>query len=164
MRNGMMAVGHADIRVGAAAELSCHLERDDAGDIGAVGQPLEIKHQLGMFIEIVWNPYRTFQIGRNSVAVWSWQPLSVMRCSISRTDIQVFAHYGTVALRPRSSAAWPFPELPNPECFCLSAFRHSLRRGPPRPNSRSKTTRGLFSIGSGMVGVRHTNVFMYTQL
>ena len=29
---------------------------------------------------------------------------------------------------------------------------------------RSKTTRGLISIGSGVVGVRHEIVFMYVQL
>ena len=34
----------------------------------------------------------------------------------------------------------------------------------PSPNMRSKTTRGLFSIGSGMVGVFQENVFWYTQL
>jgi len=31
---------------------------------------------------------------------------------------------------------------------------------PGRPNSRSKTTRGLVSIGSGIVGVFHDIEFM----
>ena len=31
---------------------------------------------------------------------------------------------------------------------------------PPSPKRRSKTTRGLFSIGSGVVGSRHAMVFM----
>ena len=31
---------------------------------------------------------------------------------------------------------------------------------PGRPNSRSNTTRGLISIGSGVVGVLHESVFM----
>ena len=31
---------------------------------------------------------------------------------------------------------------------------------PPSPNSRSNTTRGLFSIGSGVVGLRHAIVFV----
>jgi hypothetical protein len=35
---------------------------------------------------------------------------------------------------------------------------------PPLPNNRSKTTRGLFSVGSGVVGVLHDKVFKYTQL
>jgi hypothetical protein len=35
---------------------------------------------------------------------------------------------------------------------------------PPLPNNRSKTTRGLFSVGSGVVGVLHDSVFKYTQL
>ena len=32
------------------------------------------------------------------------------------------------------------------------------------PNIRSNTARGLFSIGSGVVGVRHAIVFAYAQL
>ena len=35
---------------------------------------------------------------------------------------------------------------------------------PGTPNSRSKTTRGLVSIGSGVVGEDHEMVFMYEQL
>ena len=31
---------------------------------------------------------------------------------------------------------------------------------PPAPNIRSNTLRGLISIGSGVVGVRHESVFM----
>src|SRR4030095_11476605 len=34
----------------------------------------------------------------------------------------------------------------------------------PSPNMRSKTTRGLISIGIGAVGVLHEIVFMYVQL
>ncbi len=35
---------------------------------------------------------------------------------------------------------------------------------PLSPNIRSNTTRGLFSIGSGVVGLRHDSVFAYAQL
>ena len=35
---------------------------------------------------------------------------------------------------------------------------------PGPPNSRSNTTRGLISIGSGVVGVLHEMVFVYAQL
>ena len=35
---------------------------------------------------------------------------------------------------------------------------------PPSPNSRSNTTRGFASVGSGVVGVDHASVFVYTQL
>ena len=48
-----------------------------------------------------------------------------------------------------------------------SLIRASLTAGsvlPLSPNSRSKTTRGLFSIGSGVVGVRHEIVLVYAQL
>ncbi len=45
----------------------------------------------------------------------------------------------------------------------LRSLRNCARRSavePPSPKSRSKTTRGLFSIGSGVVGSRHAMVFM----
>ena len=35
---------------------------------------------------------------------------------------------------------------------------------PGRPNRRSNTTRGLISIGSGVVGELHEIVFVYAQL
>ena len=35
---------------------------------------------------------------------------------------------------------------------------------PPLPNKRSNTTRGLFSLGIGVVGELHDSVFKYTQL
>ncbi len=41
---------------------------------------------------------------------------------------------------------------------CMRAMRWAAV--PARPNMRSKTTRGLISIGSGVVGVRHEIVFM----
>src|SRR3954454_3653762 len=34
----------------------------------------------------------------------------------------------------------------------------------PSPNKRSKTRRGLYSIGSGVVGVRQETVLVYAQL
>jgi hypothetical protein len=34
---------------------------------------------------------------------------------------------------------------------------------PGRPNNRSKTTRGLISIGTGVVADDHEIVFMYWQ-
>jgi hypothetical protein len=43
-----------------------------------------------------------------------------------------------------------------------SAFRSAAE--PPSPNSRSKTTRGFASVGSGVVFDDHASVFMYTQL
>ena len=45
-------------------------------------------------------------------------------------------------------------------------FMRSTRSSfvPPSPNSRSNTTLGLFSTGSGVVGDCHDTVFMYAQL
>ena len=49
----------------------------------------------------------------------------------------------------------------------LRSRRRSTSRSaavPPSPNRRSNTTRGLFSIGSGVVGVRQEIVYRYWQL
>ena len=44
-------------------------------------------------------------------------------------------------------------------CFCRRRARRTAGSAEPlSPNSRSKTARGLFSIGSGWVGVRHEMV------
>ena len=44
-------------------------------------------------------------------------------------------------------------------CFCRRRARRTAGSAEPlSPNSRSNTARGLFSIGSGMVGVRHEMV------
>ena len=47
-----------------------------------------------------------------------------------------------------------------------SCFRRIIRSAavPPSPNSRSKTARGLLSIGIGVVGDFHEKVCWYTQL
>ena len=47
---------------------------------------------------------------------------------------------------------------------CARACASRCADVPPSPNSRSNTTRGLFSVGSGVVGELHDSVFMYTQL
>ena len=46
----------------------------------------------------------------------------------------------------------------------MRALRTAGSVEPLSPNSRSNTARGLFSIGSGMVGVRHEIVWVYAQL
>ena len=46
----------------------------------------------------------------------------------------------------------------------LHARQRAAPAFPARPNSRSNTTRGLISIGSGVVGDAHEIVFMYAQL
>ena len=65
----------------------------------------------------------------------------------------------SAAPRPRSRCA----RSSVTESRMLRSLRSSASRSarvPPPPKSRSKTTRGLFSIGSGVVGVRHATVFM----
>src|SRR5262245_371680 len=49
----------------------------------------------------------------------------------------------------------------------LRSWRDCAQRcalAPRLPTSRSNTTRVLFSVGSGVVGVLHDSVFRYTQL
>ena len=47
--------------------------------------------------------------------------------------------------------------------FCASRACRAAGVAPSPPNIRSNTTRGLISIGSGWVGVRHEIVLMYEQ-
>ncbi len=70
--------------------------------------------------------------------------------AIGRPDASLEARH---VLADRIEDAAPPPHL-----------REPLRAVPPSPNSRSNTTRGLFSVGSGVVGVRQESVFMYAQL
>src|SRR5262249_54312846 len=46
MRAGMMGIAKSDLRIGAAAHLMAHHERDDARHVGLPGQNHEIGHQL----------------------------------------------------------------------------------------------------------------------
>ena len=46
----------------------------------------------------------------------------------------------------------------------MRARRAAASVVPLPPKSRSKTTRGLFSIGSGVVSLSQLRVFAYTQL
>ena len=83
-----------------------------------------------------------------------------MRRSISRT----LSRYSVTRLR--SFAPRPFCKRGTAAVTAsrmLSSSSMRARRSgtvPPSPNRRSNTTRGLISIGSGVVGVRHEIVFM----
>ena len=48
-------------------------------------------------------------------------------------------------------------------CSSMRLSRISASVLPLSPNNRSNSARGLFSIGSGVVGVRHAIVFEYAQ-
>ena len=51
VRDRMMRVGHADLRIGAAAELAAHHERDDARQVALVREHLQVEHQLRVLVE-----------------------------------------------------------------------------------------------------------------
>ena len=49
-------------------------------------------------------------------------------------------------------------------CWRIRASRAARSVLPLSPNSRSNTDRGLYSIGSGCVELRHEMVWVYAQL
>jgi hypothetical protein len=56
VRDRMMRIGHADLRVGHAAVLATHHEGDDARQIALIGQHLQVDHQ----------PHVRFPVGGNA--------------------------------------------------------------------------------------------------
>ena len=61
MRQPVMAFGDADFRIGAEVQLASEHERRDARDVGAVGQPLQLVHQLHVLVEPLRHALGTIQ-------------------------------------------------------------------------------------------------------
>ena len=58
VRRRVVRLRHADLRVGAATVLAADHEADDAGQVGLVGQHLQVEHQLRVLVEGGGNPQR----------------------------------------------------------------------------------------------------------
>ena len=61
VRQPVMPFGDADLRIGAEVQLATEHERDDARDVGAERQPLQLVHQLDVLVEALGNTGRTFE-------------------------------------------------------------------------------------------------------
>src|SRR5438132_310216 len=89
-----------------------------------------------------------------------------MRRSISRTESRYsVTRLRSLELRPRSKVdTRSSTESRMLRFLLISASRAAESVLSLDPKSRSNTARGLFSIGSGVVGVRHEHVLLYAQL
>ena len=151
VRGDVEAVANAALRVDRAAGVARIHHGGDARDLGAEGQHLQVEHDLEVFVEGFRNAHRRLrqlQIGRDCCSAF-W-----MRRSISRTSSRYSRQLGAIRrgqVASASDATWSITESSRLRLCCLRASRSALLL--PSPNSFSKTTCGLFSIGSGVVGV-----------
>ena len=64
MRGRVVRFRHADLRVGPPAVLAADHEADDAGQVGLVGQHLQVEHQLRVLVESGGNAQRRRNLGQ----------------------------------------------------------------------------------------------------
>ena len=155
MRHGMMGVAESDLRIGAAAHLVADLEGADARHVGLPGQHHEIGHQL-----VVIREHRRDAGGachlRQVVVALRLRELDAPFDIAHRVQILV----DLAAVRSAELAAQP-PDILGDgiedAAVLLPQRQHASSRSvaPASPNRRSKTARGRFSIGSGVVSLRH---------
>ena len=61
VRQSVVALGNANLRIGSEVQLPTQHEGHDARDVGLKRQPLELVHQLDVLIESLRDPIRTLQ-------------------------------------------------------------------------------------------------------
>jgi hypothetical protein len=61
MRDRMMRIRHADLGIGAAAELAADHERRDPGNVALIREPLQVEHQPGVLLEGIGHPGRAIE-------------------------------------------------------------------------------------------------------
>ena len=148
-----MTFGDADLRVGAEVQLASEHEGDDAREVGPERQPLQLVHQLDVLVEAFGDAGRPLE-RRAARSLLRFSTPEIRR-STSRTE----STYSSTAARsvgPSRCCRRLKSSMHRIEDAAVAAApaRHAAPRVPPSPNSRSNTTRGLFSVGSGVVGVR----------
>ena len=67
VRHRVMRFGHADFRIAARAGFAGQLERNDACDVAAERQQLQVKHQTSVISVLSRNPHRTIKIRQRIV-------------------------------------------------------------------------------------------------
>ena len=145
-------------RIDPLARFARHHERDHAREIRLVGQRHQIEHQPGVLRVESGMPTgrrRQRQAVRRSL-LGALNPLLDLA-----HVLEILGRGGPVARPEPALELGDRPARPNRGCCWSRASAASRSAGVPgRPNIRSKTTRGLISIGSGVVGVFHDIVFM----
>ena len=164
VRHRVVRLGHANLRIRPRALLAAVHERDDARDVRLIREELQVVEQTGVIVEALGDARRPRHVGNFFRALLFGlldPPLDVTQ----RGEIVVHPRVvrGTelplqllhpVHHRVEKAAVLAQPRRPRPFGSVLSLA----------PNSRSNTTRGLFSVISGSVGVSHEIVLLYAQL
>ena len=154
-----MRVGDADLRIGAPADLARQHEGADARQVGLVGQRQQVHHQLGVLGVIGRHADRLLD-HRQLARVLRFGHLDAALDVAHRLEVLVDLR---LVLRAEGAPQPPDLVADEIEDAAIALIRSSRARAsvlPVVPNSRSKTARGSFSIGSGVVGVRHAMVFV----
>ncbi len=128
-------------------------------DVGLIGDRLQLKHQRGVFLERFRDPLR--RVHRDLDGAGLLLPYALMRLLNFADMVEIVVQASSVAraeFRPSCEPASPVTLSRMLRSSAWRARRCSL--DPARPNMRSKATRGLISMGTGVVGDVQHNVFM----
>ena len=145
-----MRLGDADLRIRPRAHLARELERDDPRDVGLQREHLQIEHQLRVLFPVRRHADRPRQHVRQRIAVLLLGLLDAPLDLAQRVEILVHARCDRSGPSRAPSRAMSSVT----QSRMLPFFRSSALRSaavPPSPNSRSNTTRGFASVGSGVV-------------
>ncbi len=158
MGRGMMRLGHAHLRVTALAEFPGEHEGEDPGLIRLICEGEEIEHEPGVLVVRVGHTDGSSGDRQRCRALL----FGNLQAALDFADvIQIVAQTGAIAraevvLETRDLAR----DLVENAAIFLERAPCACSGVPPSPKSRSKTTRGLISMGRGVVGVRQEIVFM----
>ena len=152
VRGHVEALAHAALRIHRQARIARVHHRRDARDLGAERQHLQVEHDLEVLVERLGHADRRFgQLrGRSGTACRPFE------CGARSRERRPDTRSGATRSAGRQIAAQrrDLVHAPN-RAGCGSVCWRAARSASllPSPNSFSNTTCGLFSIGSGVVGV-----------
>ena len=161
MRDRVMRVRHADLRIGHAAELAAEHERDDARQVALIREHLQVAHQLDVIVVRRRDAGRVID-DRQLLVALLLGPLDAPLDVANRIEILDRASARSLcaerALQLRDLLAHRIEHAAllagcAPAAPCGSVL-------PLSPNSRSNTARGLFSVGSGVLALRQEIVLV----
>ena len=158
VRGRVMRLVDADLREGAPADLPPQHQRDHARQVALIGEHLQVEHQLHVIGERRRDARRLVDHRQRRVLLLG--PLNPPFDVADRFEVFARASPGPTRRRGARGCS-PFRSPSRAGCGPSGCARAAPPGSvlPPSPNSRSNTTRGLCSIGSGVVGELQAMVF-----
>ena len=158
VRQRMVRLRHADLRIGPRALFLAEHERDHARQIGLKRQHLQIQHQRQMIFEDRRRALRLLHRRQFDIALF----LGLLDAAFDVANrVRIFVDLDLI-LRPQfrlQVRQLLGHRVQNALVLLQSALRARARSVLPlSPNSFSNTARGFHSIGSGCVGLRQESV------